>query len=258
MRLNDTLAQRYDRLAPFIEVYGPDDDLRRPALLMFHGCGGKRPHIALYAEAAASTGIRVFVVDSFAPRQWGRNFAISMVCTGLAFQGYERSGDVLAALWGIRKRDDVDPSRLILFGESHGGWAIMDLMTQKLTRPGEARLADPDPKLLDGVAGLFLVYPYINFPARTNFSGWRYRPRVMTVAAELDHLTPYTHTLKVMDRLKSDGVAVEVLSLNATHAFDETEFSGSIMRYDEAATQRCIEAMLGFIDSVTGLVPQPG
>jgi dienelactone hydrolase len=254
---NDTLEKRWRMLAPRIEVFGPDDGAPRPALVMFHGCGGVRPQLKLYAEAAAVTGIRIFVVDSFAPRGWGRTFAVSMICTGMVFQGYERSGDVLAALWGLSQRRDVDASNLMLFGESHGGWTIMDLMTEKLTRPGEARLADPDPKWLAGVKGLFLVYPYINFPARTNFNRWHYRPRVFTVAAELDHLTPYAHTLKTMDKLRADGLDVRTLGVKATHAFDEAEFSGGVMRYDEVATKASIEALLGFIDSVFGAVARP-
>ncbi len=257
LRLNDTLEKRWRMLEPHIEVYGPDDDTPRPALLMFHGCGGVRPQLKLYAEAAAVTGIRIFVVDSFAPRGWGRTFAVSMICTGLVFQGYERSGDVLAALYGIGQRKDVDASNLMLFGESHGGWTIMDLMTEKLTRAGEARLDDPDPKWLAGVKGLFLVYPYINFPARTNYSRWHYQPRVFTVAAQLDHLTPYAHTMKTMDKLKTDGVPVEMLSLGATHAFDEGEFSGGIMHYDETATKAAMEALLGFIDSLFGTIARP-
>jgi len=130
----------------------------------------------------------------------------------------------------------------------------MDLMTEKLTRSGEARIHDPDPKLLDGVKGLFLVYPYINFPARTNFSRWQHKTRVFIVAAELDHLTPYVHTMKTVEKLKAEGIPMQSISLAATHAFDETEFSGGIMRYDEAATKASMQAMLGFIDSVFGTV----
>lgn len=254
LRFNDTLEKRWRMLEPGIEVFGPDDDRPRPALIMFHGCGGVRPQLKLYAEAAAMTGIRIFLVDSFEPRGWGRTFAVSMICTGMVFQGYERSGDVLAVLYGLSQRKDVDAGNLMLLGESHGGWTIMDLMTEKLTRPGEARLENPDPKWLAGVKGVFLIYPYINFPARTNFNRWHYRPRVFTVAAELDHLTPYAHTMKSMEKLKADGVPVETLTVSATHAFDEPEFSGGIMRYDEAATKASIQALLGFIDSVFGTV----
>jgi len=257
VRLNDTLEKRWVLLEPRMEIYGPDDDRPRPALIMFHGCGGLRPQLKLYAEAAAVTGIRIFIIDSFGARGWGRTFAVSMICTGMVFQGYERSGDVLAALWGVGRRKDVDASNLMLFGESHGGWTIMDLMTEKLTRSGEARIHDPDPKLLDGLKGLFLVYPYINFPARTNFSRWQHKTRVFVVAAELDHLTPYAHTMKTIDKLKAEGIPMQSISLNATHAFDESEFSGGIMRYDEAATKASMQAMLGFIDQVFGTVANP-
>jgi len=180
----DTLAQRYALLEPSITVYGLQDDKVRPAIVLFHGCGGLRPHVHLYAQAAALTGARAYVVDSFGPRGWDRNFAVSLICTGAVMQGYERSGDVLAVLWGLRQGGRTDMKKVMLAGFSHGGWSIMDLMTQALTQPGEAKIADPDASLADDLAGLFLVYPYINFPARSNRRPWVRAPRTFAVLAK--------------------------------------------------------------------------
>ena len=69
----DTMAQRYALLEPDITVYGPQDEVARPAVVLFHGCGGMRPHVHLYAQAVALTGVRAYVVDSFKPRGWDRN-----------------------------------------------------------------------------------------------------------------------------------------------------------------------------------------
>ena len=245
----DTMAERWALLQKGVTVYGPEDDLPRPAVVLFHGCGGMRPHVHLYARAAATTGVRAYVIDSFAPRGWDRTFATSLICTGVVLQGYERSGDVLSTLWGLKQSGRVQMDRVMLVGFSHGGWSIMDLMTQRLTRPGEARLADPDPALLESLRGLFLVYPYINVPARTNIRPWVHQPETFAVLAEKDHLTPFAHSRKIFARLRSAGGSVDTLALQATHAFDEETFKRGIMAYSPDATQASIAAMLKMIDS---------
>ncbi len=245
----DTMAERWALLQKGVTVYGLEDDLPRPAIVLFHGCGGLRPHVHLYARAAAATGVRAYVIDSFAPRGWDRNFAMSLICTGVVMQGYERSGDVLAALWGLKQSGRVLMDRVMLAGFSHGGWSIMDLMTQRLTRPGEARLADPDPALLENLRGLFLVYPYINFPARTNIRPWVHQPETFAVLAEKDHLTPFAHSQKIFKRLQTSGGSVETLALPATHAFDEEDFKRGVMAYSPEAAHASINAMLKMIDA---------
>ncbi|MEI9903238.1 MAG: dienelactone hydrolase family protein [Asticcacaulis sp.] len=232
----DTLSQRFDRLAPFVTEYGPEDDAKRPAVLLFHACNGVRDHIHAYARQAAEQGLRAFVVDSFAPRGWDYTAAISLVCSGLALHGYERSGDVLAAVRGLSQRPDVDADRLVLAGWSHGGWSIMDLMAQKLEREGEARLADPDPAWLAGVRGAFLVYPYINVPALSSTHAWVTRPKTLAVLADRDFLTPHHHAVGVLGHLRDEGVPMETVTLDATHCFDEDGMHfGPLMHYDAGA-----------------------
>lgn len=69
-------------------------------MLLFHGCGGMRPHLQVYAEAARDLGLRAYLVDSFAARGWPKAYTRFLVCTGARFWGRERAGDVLAAAWG--------------------------------------------------------------------------------------------------------------------------------------------------------------
>jgi dienelactone hydrolase len=248
----DSTKKRYDFLKPHITVYGPPEDVAveipRPAVLLFHACNGVRHHIHDYARQAVALGWRAFVIDSFTPRGWDHTAAVSLVCSGLALQGYERSGDVLAAVWGISQRADVDASRLVLAGWSHGGWSIMDLMAQRLTRPGEARLSDPDPAVLTGVKGVFLVYPYVNFPALSNHHSWARAPRTLAVLAKQDFLTPHPHGEATFAHLGAEGLPVETLNLDATHCFDEDAVHfGPFMTYDpgaHAATQAAFERFL--------------
>ncbi|MFT3998209.1 MAG: dienelactone hydrolase [Asticcacaulis sp.] len=252
----DTLAERYERLSACTEVFGPDDLMARPALLLFHGCGGVRPHIYRYAQRAAALGVRAFVIDSLKMRGWGRAHGVSLVCTGLALQGYERSGDVLAAIYGISQRPDVLTDQLMLAGWSHGGWSIMDLMTQPLTKPGEAKLADPDAALIERVKGLFLVYPYLNFPARSLNHGWVFHPPTRVALAKKDHLSPYARSVGVFERLKAEGLPVEIQGFDSTHAYDEETFGGlNPMQHDEAAYEGTAQMMEAFLTEAFGLEP---
>ena len=73
----DTLSQRWARLEPHTTMVGPDDDRPRPAVLLFHGCGGLRGHLPKYAEVARQAGWRAFTVDSYGPRDWSREFAMA-------------------------------------------------------------------------------------------------------------------------------------------------------------------------------------
>lgn len=248
-----TMAERYALLEKHITVHGPDDDRVLPAIVLFHGCGGLRPHIHLYAKAAAELGIRAYVVDSFTPRGWDRNFAVSLICTGVVLQGYERSGDVLSVLWGLKQSGRVDMDNIVLAGFSHGGWSVMDLMTQALTERGEARLADPDAALANRVKGLFLVYPYINFPARSNSKPWVRHPKTFVVLAEKDHLTPLKHAQRIFKNITAAGAVVEVLPIAASHAFDEEDNKGMIMAYDAVAMQASMAAMLTFLGDIVSL-----
>jgi dienelactone hydrolase len=248
------MAQRYALLEPDITIYGPQDESVRPAVVLFHGCGGMRPHVHLYAQAAARTGVRAYVVDSFKPRGWDRNFAVSLICSGAVLQGYERAGDVLSVLYGLQQSGRVDMDKVILSGFSHGGWSIMDLMTSPLNKAGNVRIADPDPALVDRLRGLYLVYPYINFPARSNTSKWLHTPKTFVVLAKKDHLTPFRHSQKIFGKLKAQGVDVTTLELDASHAFDEEDNKGLIMQYDPAIMQTSLEGLLAFVTERFGLM----
>lgn len=217
----DTLAGRWAKLEPYVHVYGPDDGGPRPAVLLFHGCGGLRPHLPLYADAAVKAGYRAFVVDSFGPRGWTREFALTFVCTGMFLQGASRAGDVLAASWGILQRPDVDPSAFALAGWSHGSWSMMDLMTMPLTRAGEADLADPTPAPLANLKGMFLVYPYGHYPALSRTRDWVRTPPSLAVIASRDHVTAPGAATRLYERPRASGAQIELWNVEATHAFDE-------------------------------------
>ena len=226
--------------------WGPADDRTRPAVLMFHGCGGIRPHLPRYGEAAAAAGFRAILVDSYAPRGWSRLEAVATVCTGLRFWGRERAGDVLAALHAVRSRPDIDASRVLLAGWSHGAWAIMDLMTMPLTEAGDAAVADPDPGLLDGVRSLFLAYPYGGYGALSRRRAWRRRPAVFGIIPERDHVTR-AHDARRLYRV-AEECELEVWEVaGATHSFDEPT-SVPPMRHDPVLLEESVRRFRAFAE----------
>lgn len=230
----DTVQARWAALAPGMRAYGPADRRARPAVIFFHGCGGVRPRLVEhYARTVVRRGFRAYAVDSYAHRRWSRAFALGFVCTGAAFRGPERAGDVLAAVHGLSRRPEVDASRIMLAGWSHGAWSIMDLMTMPLTRPGEAGLADPNAAPLSGVRALFLAYPYGGVGALSRSRRWLRAPEVLAIAAGRDHVTNPGDARRLHRAARAAGAQVEVWeAVDATHAFDEVGPTVGVMRYN--------------------------
>lgn len=249
----DTLAERWARLEPHVTVVGPGDDRPRPAVLLFHGCGGIRDHLPLYAEAAKAAGWRAYIVDSFAPRGWSRTFAMATVCTGLHFRGHARGGDVLATIDGLSRRPEVDADRLCLAGWSHGGWGIMEAMSADRSLVGALGLADAGGTVLDGVKAVYLAYPYVGLGARNRMRPWNHSPRTLAVISRTDHLTSVSNAQRVHDMVRDCGVEVETWIAEGTHAFDEP-MAAPPMRHDPDLT---IEAIARFGRLLEDTAPPP-
>lgn len=247
----ETVEERWGRLEPRVVAVGPTDWLgatRRPAVLLFHGCGGMRPHLPLYAEAAKAQGWRAFIVDSYAPRGIGSIAAATTVCTGLTLRGNARAGDVLAAIHGVSRRPDVDPARLAVAGWSHGGWSIMEMLSAA-RRPGDIGLADPEIVTLSGLKGVALFYPYVGAMAVARAAPWRCRPKTWAVIARRDHLTTVANAERVL-KVQSDlGVPVDRWIAEGTHSFDEPTGAG-MMRHDPVLTREAISRFGAFLRGI--------
>ena len=252
-RAGRTLQARWAALSRHVRVLGPEG--RRPTVLMFHGCGGLGAHFDHYAGAATAQGVRVVVVDSFAPRGWSDRFAKTLVCTGAIFRGAERAGDVLAAAHGAIAELEADPAGLILAGWSHGAWSIMDLMTMPLERSGEAGLADPSPAPLGGVRGLFLAYPYGGLTALSRSRDWVRRPRTLAVLGEKDRVTHPRDAQRIYDRISAAGGALEVWRAPGRHAFDEPATELSWLRFKAELLAEAVERFGRFVGETLSARP---
>ena len=231
-----TLSQRWKMLEPAVTVVGPEDDRPRPAVILFHGCGGLRGHLPKYAAAARAAGWRAVIVDSYAPRGWSQSFALATVCTGILLQGWQRAGDVLAALHGFSQRPDVAPTKIVLAGWSHGGWGIMEAMSSELAA-GQLGVADPGSVPLDGVIGTWLAYPYVGVGALNRMRPWRHCPRTVAVISRRDHLTTVRNAERVHDMVRNCGAEVETWIAEGSHAFDEPMAAGPMRYHPELAAE---------------------
>ncbi len=249
----DTLAARWARLEPHTTIVGPDDDRPRPAVILFHGCGGLRGHLPKYAAAAKAAGWRAFIVDSYAPRGWSRQFAMAMVCTGVLLHGSERAGDVLAALHGVSQRPDVDASKIVLAGWSHGGWGIMEAMSSDRAA-GQLGVADPGAVPLDGVVGTWLAYPYVGIGAFNRMRPWRHCPKTVAVISRTDHLTTVRNAERVHDMVRNCGADVETWIADGTHSFDEPMTAPPMRYHPELAA----EAERRFVALLNDVAVAPG
>ena len=251
----DTLSTRWARLAPFASVVGPDDDRPRPTALLFHGCGGLRGHLPMYAAAAKAAGWRAVIVDSYAPRGWSRQFAMATVCTGLLLRGHERAGDILATIQGVSQRPDVDGSKLVLAGWSHGGWGIMEAMSADRSGPSLG-VADPGAVSLEGVQATYLAYPYVGIAALNRMRPWKHCPKTLAVISASDHLTTVRNAERVHDMVRNCGVEVETWIADGTHSFDEP-MTALPMRYDPDLTQEAIRRFVALLED-TAVAPPAG
>src|SRR5262249_47145807 len=140
-----------------------------------HGCGGKKPFQLTWAEKAREAGWAVLVVDSYPFRNISSFQAYAFVCTGLHLWGRERAGDLYAAMEWVRRQGWADPNHIVAAGWGHGGWSILDAMAMK---PGEemasaTKLSDLPAEPLQGLAGAFVVYPYVGIGSLARDNGLR-------------------------------------------------------------------------------------
>lgn len=246
-----TLAERWAKLRPSLVIRRPDGLGPFPVVLIFPGCGGVREHLHRYAQGAAEAGWMTVIVESFIARGWSDAFVRTFVCSGLLLRGGTRAGDVMAAATFAKTLADADPDRIVLAGWSHGAWAIMDLMTEKLEQRGEAFIADPRNADLSGVVGAFLPYPYVALPARSRWFRWRRALDALVIIPTRDHLAKRADYERALDHARAAGSEIEEWVVDATHAFDEPGLTHPKIKPDPAKAAEAIARFVGFLKART-------
>ncbi len=237
----ETLDQRIAALTPAADLYCPQGKGPFAVVIQLHGCGGKKGFQADWAKVAQRAGWAVLVIDSYAHRNISSLQAYATVCTGLRLWGRERAGDLYAAMEWVRRQPWADTGRIAVAGWSHGGWTALDAMC---LAPGtEAANATqleglPD-NLLDGLAGAFLVYPFVGPGCLARTRGIRVDVPVLGLVGTHDVIVGGRIVGRTLQRLKTPRLPIRVEILEgATHAFDEPGANDLRVRHDPALTER--------------------
>ena len=152
------------RLKPAYRSYTPQGSGPWPTALLFSGCDGPKDNMERWAKELTAQGYAAVIVDSHGPRGYNDAQLWRLICIGQLLPGPERAGDVAVAIEDARAMPFVDPEHIVLMGASHGGWAVLDMLSlhgqgkspHNLTRwPASIRKNG-----LSGVAGMVLLYPY--------------------------------------------------------------------------------------------------
>ena len=106
----------------------PDGKGPFPAVIVLHGCGGRTNSQLDWARRLNGWGYAVLIPDSMTPR------GVKTVCAPQdqpRVTPRDRVGDVGSAVAWLRTRPEVDPRRIAVLGQSHGG-ATAALAAQQL------------------------------------------------------------------------------------------------------------------------------
>lgn len=230
---------------------------RYPVVIQFHGCAGHRDSFMdHWASIALDAGYMAVTVDSNGPRGFDREKSLGVICKGKALLGQERAGDVLAAVDMIARRPDVDPSRIIVAGWSHGAWSIMDTLAMDLKKRAPANL-DQQALALPSLAGAILFYPYCGEGTWSRISNrWSQTPPTLALIAGQDTIVDGPACVDQMSRLNHNGADIKTVFYDSVdHVFDDpTRPGGTGDYYDETAALDAINQYKSFL---TKIAPSP-
>ncbi|MFT3973200.1 MAG: dienelactone hydrolase family protein [Amaricoccus sp.] len=241
-------------LSPWYRVAKPEGPGPFPTALLYSGCDGPRDSMDRWSAALVSHGWASIIVDSHTPRGLDDLERWRLVCAGQVLMGSERAGDVLVSLADARRMDFVDPTRLVLLGASHGGWAIMDLLAldPPAALPFNLSAAPDSGDPLRGLAGVVLLYPYCGEASRANPDGWRRPVPTLLVMAGEDSIVDPADCAAIAARMAARGSPIESLTLaGADHGFDQQDKAAlSTLEFDPKATAAAIDAAFAFLDAL--------
>ena len=154
----------------------------RPAVIALHGCGGLYVRGELnarersMAELLRERGYHVLLPDSFTPR--GLRELCTLPLEDRPLRATDRRADIQAALDWLAARRDVDRTRIVVLGWSHGGSALLAALNHRIgVQPLQARAA-------------VAFYPGCSPYARTQGSYLPVAPLLILIGANDDWTPP--------------------------------------------------------------------
>lgn len=203
----------------FVPGLGP---LPRQTVVVFNGNAGHREYRVPLAAALHRLGLQVLLTDY---RGYGGNGGAPTE-EGLA-------ADARAARAYLLSRPDVDPARIVYFGESLGAAVAVRLAVEH--PPAALILRSPFASLADIGAYHYRLLP-VRLLLRDRFASLDLAPRlrspVLVVAGTRDAIVPIDHTRRLYDALAGPKQLVEIAADHNDRALlDGEEMLGAISRF---------------------------
>ena len=221
-------------------LFRPEGGGRFPAVVIMHGCNGLDWAVAgqpgwllakSYAERYVRHGYVALVLDSFAPR------GIGNACgKPLTVSAGRRAADAYSAAAYLAAKAFVDRDRIVLQGDSHGGWTtLVALETGGAAMPVH---------FAAGIAWYPACYRARGFSAP-----------LLILIGTADDWTPAAACTTMSKRLGRNGHGADIVLKifpGATHAFDfplppRTNYLGHHLAYDRQATEASWQAIDAFL-----------
>ena len=215
-----------------------------PAVVLLHSCNGNWLRLdERWGRRIAAWGYVTLTVDSFGPR------GLKETCDSGA--PVDLASDAYRALRFLVRQPFVDPARVVSLGFSQGGWLALTSVEH-----GAVERASPN-KFRAAIAF---------YPPCGAFKDNMTVPTLILVG-ELDDWTPAAECRNMVDgrdswgisRQKGEGVPITLAVYpGAYHAFDAPglktpiQLLGHHLEFNQAATDRSIDAVHDFLDATIG------
>jgi len=223
--------ERIRAILKFPEGEGPF-----PAVVILHTCAGIKDNDKAWEGRFLSWGYATIMPDSFGPR------GFSNVCGTTKVTSSDRARDAYGALLYLRTHPKIDPNRIGVFGESHGGGGLLEALdetSETLVPPSGERFGA-------GVA----IYPYCGWQTEIEPNA-----DLLILVGDKDDWTPANlceNMVEQIEKLETPFKTELKIYKGATHSFDINRspiiYQGHSMRFSPVATEDAIARTKRFFE----------